>query len=179
MGQFVQQTLCRNPCSAVCCFLPLLLEQNAKIWGGNDNSFLDSSAGKESTCNAGNPGLTPGWVVKVRWRRDRRPSPGFLGFPCGSYQRIHLQTGRPGFNPWVGRRGRLPTPVFWPGEFHGLYCLWVCNDPDMTKRLSLPNTFRLSESKSFAHIRAIHTMIMGIVEKRVVNSICLLMQHFI
>ena len=30
---------------------------------------------------------------------------------------------RPGFDPWVGkipwRRGRLPTPVFWPGEFHG------------------------------------------------------------
>ena len=27
--------------------------------------------------------------------------------------------------PWVGkmpwRRERLPTPVFWPGEFHGLY----------------------------------------------------------
>ena len=28
-------------------------------------------------------------------------------------------------DPWVGkipwRRERLPTPVFWPGEFHGLY----------------------------------------------------------
>ena len=28
-----------------------------------------------------------------------------------------------GFNPWVGkipwRRKKLPTPVFWPGEFHG------------------------------------------------------------
>ena len=32
---------------------------------------------------------------------------------------------RPGFDPLVGkipwRRERLPTPVFWPGEFHGLY----------------------------------------------------------
>ena len=32
---------------------------------------------------------------------------------------------RPGFDPWVGkipwRREHLPTPVFWPGEFHGLY----------------------------------------------------------
>ena len=39
-------------------------------------------------------------------------------------QVICLQCGRPGFDPWVGkiprRRGRLPTPVFWPGEFHGL-----------------------------------------------------------
>ena len=30
---------------------------------------------------------------------------------------------RPGFNPWVGkipwRRERLPTPLFWLGEFHG------------------------------------------------------------
>ena len=30
---------------------------------------------------------------------------------------------RPGFDPWVGkmpwRRERLPTAVFWPGEFHG------------------------------------------------------------
>ena len=39
-------------------------------------------------------------------------------------ERIHLQCGRPGFNPWVEkipwRRERLPTSVFWPGEFHGL-----------------------------------------------------------
>ena len=31
-------------------------------------------------------------------------------------------------DPWVGkmpwRRERLPTPVFWPGEFHGLYSPW-------------------------------------------------------
>ena len=31
----------------------------------------------------------------------------------------------PGFDPWVGkipwRRERLPTPIFWPGEFHGVY----------------------------------------------------------
>ena len=42
-----------------------------------------------------------------------------------SWQRIRLQCGRPGFDPWVGkipwRRERLPTPVFWPGEFHELY----------------------------------------------------------
>ena len=24
------------------------------------------------------------------------------------------------------RRDRLPTPVFWPGEFHGLYNPWSC-----------------------------------------------------
>ena len=45
-----------------------------------------------------------------------------------SWQRIRLQCGRPGFNPWVGKipwkSERLPTPVFWPGEFHGLYGPW-------------------------------------------------------
>ena len=37
--------------------------------------------------------------------------------------------------PW--RRERLPTPVFWPGEFHGLYSPCGCKESDRTKRLSL------------------------------------------
>ena len=47
---------------------------------------------------------------------------------------------KPGFDPWVGkipwRRERLPTPVFWPGEFHGLYSPWGRKESDMTERLS-------------------------------------------
>ena len=35
------------------------------------------------------------------------------------------------------RRGRLPHPIFWPGEFHGLYSLWGCKESDMTERLWL------------------------------------------
>ena len=35
------------------------------------------------------------------------------------------------------RRERLPSPVFWPGEFHGLYSPWVCKQSDTTERLSL------------------------------------------
>ena len=38
---------------------------------------------------------------------------------------------------WVGkipwRREWLPTPVFWPGEFHGLYSPWGHNESDRTK----------------------------------------------
>ena len=33
------------------------------------------------------------------------------------------------------RRERLPTPVFWPGKFHGLYTLWGCEESDMTEWL--------------------------------------------
>ena len=51
------------------------------------------------------------------------------------------ESGRPGFNPWVGkipwRREWLPTPVFWPGEFRGLDSPWGHKESDMTKRLSL------------------------------------------
>ena len=37
------------------------------------------------------------------------------------------------------RRKRLPTPVFWPGEFHGLYghVTWGHKKSDMSERLSL------------------------------------------
>ena len=35
------------------------------------------------------------------------------------------------------RKKRLPTPVFWPGEFHGLYSSWGCKELDSTQRLSL------------------------------------------
>ena len=66
-------------------------------------------------------------IGKICWRRDRLPTPVFLGFPCGSdgkeSARIAVDLG----DPWVGkipwRKERLPTPVFWPREFHGLYSL--------------------------------------------------------
>ena len=55
--------------------------------------------------------------------------------------RICLKCGRPSFDPWVRkilwRRQRLPTPVFWPGEFHGLYSPQGCKESDLTEQLSL------------------------------------------
>ena len=39
-----------------------------------------------------------------------------------------------GKTPW--RRERLPTPVFWPGESHGLNSPWGHKESDMTERLS-------------------------------------------
>ena len=51
------------------------------------------------------------------------------------------ECGRLGFDLWVGkihwRRERLPTPVFWPAEFHGLYSLWGHKESDKTERVSL------------------------------------------
>ena len=61
--------------------------------------FPDSSVGKESACNAGDPSLIPG-----------------LGRSAGEGE-------------------KLSNPVFWPGEFHGLYGLWGCKESDTTERL--------------------------------------------
>ena len=45
------------------------------------------------------------------------------------------------FNPWVGkipwRNKWLPTLVFWPREFFGLYSPWGCKESDTTEQLSL------------------------------------------
>ena len=52
---------------------------------------------------------------------------------------LSLQCGRPGFSPWVEkipwRRERLSTPVFWPGEFHGLYSPWGRKELDSTEHV--------------------------------------------
>ena len=52
-----------------------------------------------------------------------------------------LQGRRPWFSPQVGkipwRRERLPTPVLWPGEFHGLYSEWGPKELDTTEGRSL------------------------------------------
>ena len=58
------------------------------------SGFPDSPIGKESACNAGDPGLIS-WVRKIPWRKER-----------------------------------LPIPVFWPGEFHGLYNPWGRKESD-------------------------------------------------
>ena len=45
--------------------------------------FPGSSAGKQSTCSAGDPGLIPG-LGRSAWRRDRLPTLVFMDFHGGS-----------------------------------------------------------------------------------------------
>ena len=44
--------------------------------------------------------------------------------------------------PW--RRERLPTPVFWPGEFHCLYSSWGHKGSDTTERFSLTHSYSIA-----------------------------------
>ena len=46
-------------------------------------NFPHSSVGKESACNGRRPQFNS-CVRKIPWRRDRLPTPIFLGFPDGS-----------------------------------------------------------------------------------------------
>ena len=82
-------------------------------------------------------------------RRARLPTPVFLEFPCGSAGKEC--TCNEGDLCWknLWRRERLPSPVFWPGEFHGLYSPWGPKELDTTewRSLSLPdNLMRLRQS---------------------------------
>ena len=49
-------------------------------------------------------------------------------------------TGDAGLIPGLGRSpgegNGYPTPVSWPGEFHG-QCSWGCKESDMTEQLTL------------------------------------------
>ena len=66
----------------------------------------------------------------------------YLGFPDGSAgKESACNVGDLGLIPGLGRfpwrRERLPTPVFWPGESHGLYSPWGHKELDTTEPLSL------------------------------------------
>ena len=43
----------------------------------------------------------------------------------------------PGLGRSPGEGNSLPTPVFWPGEFHGLYSPWGLQESDTMEQISL------------------------------------------
>ena len=64
-----------------------------------------------------------------------------MGFPCASAEESTCNVGDlgliPGFGRLSWRRERLPTPVSWPGEFHGLDTPCGHKESDTTEQLSL------------------------------------------
>ena len=72
-------------------------------------AFPVISADEESACNAGDPGSIPGW--EDPWRRDRLPTPVFMGLPGGlDGKESTCNAGHPGLIPGLGRS---------PGGGHG------------------------------------------------------------
>ena len=69
-----------------------------------------------------------------------------LWWSFGSSLVAQLVKNPPGIREtWVGkipwRRQRLPCPIFWSEEFHGLYSPWGRKESDTTKWLSLSMNF--------------------------------------
>ena len=101
--------------------------------------FPHSSVGKEFASNAGDQSSVPG---------SGRSAGEGIGDPLQySWASLVAQLvknpfimWRPESDPWVGkipwRWERLPTPVFWLGEFHELYSPWGHKELDMTERLT-------------------------------------------
>ena len=77
----------------------------------------NSSVGKESAPNVGDPWFNS-WVRKICWRRNRPPTPVFLGFPCGSTgKESACNKGDLGSIPGLGRS---------PGEGKGNPLQYSC-----------------------------------------------------
>ena len=79
------------------------------------------------------------WVGKIRWRRDRLPTPVFLGFPCGSASKESAcSAGDLGSFPGLGRS---------PGEGKGypLQCSDLENSMDYTVHGVSKSQARLSD----------------------------------
>ena len=86
--------------------------------------------------------------MKICWKRDRLPTPVFLGFPCGSAGKESACNSEdlgsiPGLGRYPGRvtpirRKWQPTPGLLPGKSHGWrslvgYSPWGRKELDMTK----------------------------------------------
>ena len=88
------------------------------------------------------------WVRKIPWRKGRLPTPVFVGFPGAQIAKNSPAMRETWVQPlsWedplsLWRRERLPTLVFWPGEFHGQsspagYSPWGRTELDTTEWLS-------------------------------------------
>jgi len=99
--------------------------------------FPHRSVGKESACNAGDSGSIPGLGRSAGEGIDYPLQYSWASLVIQLVKNLPAMRERSGFKPWVGkicwRRERLPTPVFWPGEFHGLYYSWSRKESDSTE----------------------------------------------
>ena len=94
------------------------------LWG-----FPDISVGKESGCSAGDPSSIPGWGRSAGEGIGYPLQHSWASLVAQLVKKSACNVGDLGSIPGLGRswrRQRLPTPVFWPGEFQGLYSPWGC-----------------------------------------------------
>ena len=90
--------------------------------------FSDSSVGKEPTYNAGDSSLIPGSGKSAGEGVGYPLQCSWASLVAQLVKNLPAVQGDMGSIPGLGRSpgevGLYPTPVFWPGEFHGLYSPW-------------------------------------------------------
>ena len=96
-----------------------------------------ATAGKEFACNAGDPGSGRstgeeiGYPLQYSWASLVAQ---LVKNPPTMWETLVRSLG------WEGpleKGTAISTPVFWPGEFHGLYSPWGRKESDRTEPLSL------------------------------------------
>ena len=158
-----------TPCTVLCSGVSKVSARNVVLavmehqiqWGRDSNCIINtlttkwqgfppSSVGKESACNAGDPGSISG--------SGRCPGEG-VGYPLQySWASLVVQLVKnlpTMWEIWVWSLGwedplekRIATPVFWPGEFHGLYSSWGRKESDRLSNFHFhksakPNKYRV------------------------------------
>ena len=108
----------------------------------SDRGFHGNSACKESACNAEDPSSIPR-SGRFAWKRDRLPTPVFLGFPGDSDSKESAcNVGNLGSIPGLGRSpgGGHGNPLQFsclenpPGQRSLVgYSSWACKESDMTE----------------------------------------------
>ena len=127
-----------------------------KPWGRQRKSFPGRWAGKESARNAGEPGSIPG-NGKFPWRRDRLPTPLFLGFPGGSTgkEKWKWSCSIMSDSLWPHRLQptRLLHPWDFPGKSTGVGCHFLLQGifPTQGWNPGLPHCRQMTPGKESAY----------------------------
>ena len=122
---------------------------------GNSNQPKEKKKTQKPVCQYPSPGFHP-WGAKNLAGLFAWPCP--IGHPVftwknplwfyGYWASLLSQLGKNSPTMWEtwapslrwedpSKRGRLTTPVVWPGKFHGLHSTWGHKKSDTTKQLSL------------------------------------------
>ena len=102
-------------------------------------------------------GLSYSWVRKIPWRRDRLPTPLFLGFPCGSAGKESAYN--------VGDLGSIPGLGRSPGEGKGYPLQYSGLENSM-------NCIVYEDAKSQTRLRDFHFLFCATMTTRLFSNNC-------
>ena len=67
-----------------------------------------------------------------------------------------------GLGRYPGEGGQLPTPVFWPGEFHGLYSPRGRKESNITEKLSSSSSIFIEINTFAFSLEPLHFLFSGV-----------------